>query len=583
MRFRWPEDTAFRRLVLDVEQDGCAHCGRPLHVCDHRIRRIYTLRQPLELCCRLAHCSGPACPSRPHTLSPAAELALALPGWLIGWDVFCFIGHRRFARHWSVPVIRAELRDSYGIRLSTDAISVYVRRYQGMVAARQQDAAQLRLAYRDIRSLVLSIDGLQPEKGHETLYAVRELSARRVWFAQALLSSNADEVRRLLARAHEFARSLGKPVRLWLSDKQDAFVKGIAAEFPGVPHRYCANHFLRDLAKPMLEADSHAKVQMRKRVRGLREIERGVLGQRGMDVAKVEKPQGVTPAAAPQPVSPARAASRRRPRAAEAALPGHEAVGAAALPAAASGALGQASQVVLDYCAVVRGILNDDQGGPLHPPGLRMAAALAEVRASLGRNLALNKPGAAHGQLGRLAGCIDRGLAEAKSQQEQVSEQLKEVREVAATLDGQTGTLRERKRWYERLQRQYRDKGGEVYGRLAKVLASWGEGLFVGVRGNKGKDLPMDNLDLERWFRAPKGHERRIHGHRHAGVRLVQEGPTLLLVLDAHEAHPEPFTAQELLPYRDAQDPPDQQEAIQRRKVMRKARSPKKDNLCSQS
>ena len=31
---------------------------------------------------------------------------------------------------------------------------------------------------------------------------------------------------------------------LWLSDKQDAFVTGIAAEFPEVPHRYCDNHFL---------------------------------------------------------------------------------------------------------------------------------------------------------------------------------------------------------------------------------------------------------------------------------------------------------------------------------------------------
>jgi hypothetical protein len=296
MRFRWPEDTSFRRVVLDVEQDSCARCGRPLYVCDHRIHRIYTLGQPLELCCRLAHCPDPACPSRPHTLSPAAELSLTLPGWLIGWDVFCFIGHRRFARHWSVPIIRAELRDSYGIRLSADAISAYARRYQSMVAARQQDAAQLWLAYRGIRSVVLSIDGLQPEKGHETLYAVRELSARRVWFAQALLSSNTDEVRRLLARAREFAQRLGKPVRLWVSDKQDAFVKGLGAEFPGVPHRYCVNHFLRDLAKPMLEADSHAQVQMRKRVRGLRGIERGVLDQRRRDAAKVANPQGVTPA-----------------------------------------------------------------------------------------------------------------------------------------------------------------------------------------------------------------------------------------------------------------------------------------------
>ena len=50
-----------------------------------------------------------------------------------------------------------------------------------------------------------------------------------------------------------------------------------------------------------------------------------------------------------------------------------------------------ASAVVLDYGAAVRGILNDDQGGPLHPPGLRMAEALKEVRQSIQRNLDLKK------------------------------------------------------------------------------------------------------------------------------------------------------------------------------------------------
>src|SRR5215210_3398264 len=101
MRFRWPEDTEFRRLVLDVEADACAHCAGRLHICDHRHHRVYTLDGPLELCCRLAHCADRACPARPHTLSPAAELTLALPGWLIGWDVFGWLGFRRFARHWS--------------------------------------------------------------------------------------------------------------------------------------------------------------------------------------------------------------------------------------------------------------------------------------------------------------------------------------------------------------------------------------------------------------------------------------------------------------------------------------------------
>jgi hypothetical protein len=85
-----------------------------------------------------------------------------------------------------------------------------------------------------------------------------------------LISATEEEVRRLIARAKQEAEKLGKRVVLWMSDKQDAFVKGIAVEFPGVPHRYCDNHFLRDVAKPVLDADSHAKVQMRKKVRGLR-------------------------------------------------------------------------------------------------------------------------------------------------------------------------------------------------------------------------------------------------------------------------------------------------------------------------
>jgi hypothetical protein len=139
-----------------------------------------------------------------------------------------------------------------------------------MLAARQQDPEALRRQYESVDEIILSIDGLQPEKGHETLYVVRELTQKRVWFAEALISATAPEVRRLIKKAKEWAESLGKPVGLWLSDKQDAFVTGIRAEFPDVPHRYCDNHFLRDVAKPVLEADSHAKVQMRKKVRGLR-------------------------------------------------------------------------------------------------------------------------------------------------------------------------------------------------------------------------------------------------------------------------------------------------------------------------
>jgi hypothetical protein len=375
MRYRWPADTVFTQQVLSVEQEECSVCQRALTICDHRFHRIFTLQGPLEIVCKLAHCPDPRCAAHSHTLSPLAEAQITLPWWLIGWDVFCWLGLRRFARHWSVTQLQAELRDSYHIPLSDDAISASLRRYQVMVAARQQDSAVLAAAYARRDSLILTIDGLQPEKGHETLYVVRELGAKRIWFAQALLSSAAEEVQSLVAKAKSWALQLGKPVQLWMSDKQDAFVKAIASEFPGVPHRYCQNHFLRDVAKPTLEADSHAKVKMRKKIRGLRAIEKEVLTQRRDHVA----------AAAASSAAAAAAAATAQPVPANA--------NTDSVPAEAN----DAGDVVLDYCAGVRGILNDGQGGPLHPPGLRMAEALGEVRESLQRNLDAKKGGAPRG------------------------------------------------------------------------------------------------------------------------------------------------------------------------------------------
>jgi len=136
-----------------------------------------------------------------------------------------------------VPQLRAELQDTYQIRVSDDARTSYLGHYQTMLAARQQDPERLAEDYREITSLVLTIDGLQPEKGHETLYVVRELRRKRVGFAEPLLSSATEEVQRVIALARQWAERLAKPVGVWRSDKQDAFVKAIGTEFPHTPHR----------------------------------------------------------------------------------------------------------------------------------------------------------------------------------------------------------------------------------------------------------------------------------------------------------------------------------------------------------
>jgi hypothetical protein len=396
MAYRWPAGTICKRIALEVEDRSCPVCDRYMHGCDHRYHALWTFEGPTQVVNRLVRCPDTSCQSRGRTFSPEADLSISMPRWCIGWDVLCWLGHRRFARHWAVPQLRLALQDTHQIALSDDAIEHSIGLYQTMLAARQQDPAQLAEAYRDMESLVLTIDGLQPEKGPETLSVVRELTSKRVWFAEPLLSSAEPEVRRLLVVARQWAERLAKPVRVWMSEKQDAFVTAIAAEFSGTPHRSCHNHFMRDLAKPVLEMDRRAKVRRRRTVRGLRALERRVLEDRRQTAGPEPPPLHETP----KTDAPPRANTPEAP----APAPGASSDLGAGRPASAReatslavvgdpGVADEAGEVVLGYGAAVRGMLNDSRGGPLHPPGLRMSEALQDVRDALDRHVQAQKGG----------------------------------------------------------------------------------------------------------------------------------------------------------------------------------------------
>jgi hypothetical protein len=176
--------------------------------------------------------------------------------------------------------------------------------------------------------------------------------------------------------------------------------------------------------------------------------------------------------------------------------------------------------------------------------------------------------------LTRLAGCIDRGLDVVREPLTQVRAYVQDLQAVDSTLrpsDEVTGQEREAE--FIALQQEWQSSADPVHQHFAKMMSSFQPGLFV---GGEVADCPADNLDLERWFKRPKGHERRLHGRRHAGVRIVQQGPTLMLALDAHVYHDSPFTVDDLQPYGHAGVPASQQQAVERGKIMRKARSRKK-------
>lgn len=174
----------------------------------------------------------------------------------------------------------------------------------------------------------------------------------------------------------------------------------------------------------------------------------------------------------------------------------------------------------------------------------------------------------------RLAGCIDRGLDVSREALEHVGLYAQDLHAVDDTLRlSVTATGEEREARFISLHQEWQTSTDPVHQHFATMMRRFAPGLFV---GGEAADFPADNLDLERWFKGPKGHERRIHGHGHAGVRIVQQGPTLMLALDAHGHHDGPFTVSDLAPYGHARVPASQQEAVERGKIMRKARSRKK-------
>ena len=107
-------------------------------------------------------------------------------------------------------------------------------------------------------------------------------------------------------------------------------------------------------------------------------------------------------------------------------------------------------------------------------------------------------------------------------------------------------------------------------------MQSFEVGLFI---DNDALSMPEDNLDLDRSFKIPKGHDRAIHGHQYSGQRIVNEGATLLTTKDAHLIQSKPFTYQDLLPYAYAKPPESQVRSVEHKRVMIKGSSKKKGHI----
>jgi len=163
------------------------------------------------------------------------------------------------------------------VSVSERTVTNLLDRYEELVAIRLSERIHLRAALTRQGRVVLALDGLQPDVGHEVLWVVRDCLSGEVLLARSLLSATEGSLVGLLEEA---IRGLEVPVLGVISDGQHPIRRAVAHHvLGGVPHQLCQFHYLREAAKEVYEADRHAKKELKKRVRGVRPIERELEGR----------------------------------------------------------------------------------------------------------------------------------------------------------------------------------------------------------------------------------------------------------------------------------------------------------------
>jgi hypothetical protein len=300
----------------------CPVCGNTMWAAYHNYRTITTLTDVLRLTLQIRRCLTPTCPQFQHPYRPEAEARLALPKHEFGLDVIALVGTLRHAQHRSLPEIYQELRQRR-VAIAPRTVQHLLERYDELVALACADPLRLQPITQAHGRVILALDGLQPDVGHEVLWVLRDCLSSEVLLTRSLLSATQDDLADLL---REVKHALGVPIVGVISDGQPSIRRAVETALPRVPHQLCHFHYLREAAKPVYDADRHAKKALKKRVRGVRPIAR-----------QLEK--------------------RPDPEAA----------------------------VIRGYCSAVRSALTDDGHPPLAASGLKLHARLSAISTSLER------------------------------------------------------------------------------------------------------------------------------------------------------------------------------------------------------
>jgi hypothetical protein len=322
------------KRILRPEVEGCLTCQRRLRRSMIISRRtIVTLKEAVHLTHWGYRCPDASCPGHARLYRSAVADALALPRFTFGLDIILLVGALRLGRHQTIDEVHRDLLwhlEPLGVTISRREILFLFETYAALVRAATEVTGdqQWRAQAQVNGGLLLSIDGIQPDKGNETIYLVRDLLTGRLLAAENVTSTRTEVLKQLLAPI----KALDLPVLGVISDAQDSQRQAVASLWPQVPHQICQFHALREASRPIYDLDHTTRTQVRKQLQ--------------------------------KKVSAFRVDTQRRIQQAQEAE-------------------GQQFQVLEEYAAAVQTAVNMDGLAPFDYAGLRMDEALTHIEQSL--------------------------------------------------------------------------------------------------------------------------------------------------------------------------------------------------------
>ncbi len=254
------------------EFQNCPHCDSKLNYC-HTVSRktISTLEGVYTVVNMGYRCSNEHCSNADTVYRSAQAEQLSMKHITYGTDVLAYVGQLRFEEHKTRSEIM-ELLNERGITVSDRHVQKLYERYAVLLRSSSESYAKEKLTkvVEQHNGIILSMDGVQPEKGNETLYVIREVLSGTIVAAKNVKSSATSELMEFIKPVLDY----GFPILGFVSDGQQSIRLAFEKLSPDTPYQYCQFHYLKDIAKPAVDKDRKLKVNVKKKLRGIRDIEK---------------------------------------------------------------------------------------------------------------------------------------------------------------------------------------------------------------------------------------------------------------------------------------------------------------------